>query len=57
MCLETRRGYANGGQITKSEHHVGVLGKAVVRLGRAKCRCRSPDVSMYLDSSVKRLRD
>jgi hypothetical protein len=35
-CLETRRGYANGGQITRSKHNV-VIAEAMVRLdGRAK---------------------
>jgi hypothetical protein len=34
-CLEMRRGYASGGQITRSKHHVGLIAEAVVRLGRA----------------------
>jgi hypothetical protein len=35
-CLETRRGYAHGGQITRSKHNV-VIAEAMVRLdGRAK---------------------
>jgi hypothetical protein len=52
-CLETRRGHANGGQITRSKHNV-VIAEAMVRLdGRAK---RSYALAGCIDDAGHRLR-